>query len=405
MQSDNRITVVTLAGLIALPAGMASVTRADSPTSESTIALGVAAEGYSSYIESFKYFRCRFTIADYEAESVDAAIRGNYRSRTGPVIYGEWSVRNKDQRYRLGCDPNELGASHQEQLAPPAIQNAGQNRKIGILQCLSANFVSDGEFDLSVGSVVQAASLSSALNQSNRAPSLGNPLFLSSLNPPSDPGTILRRCLEGSLYGRAEKPRQVLGRDTLVFSCGTDPQTILRRFYLDPRQGFFTIQIDHIDQQTGRLSRKELFTDFIECAGSRWFPKRAITIFFPAKPRVKPFQVREYKTTFLDVVNVPQDQDFATIIPKGYQINSPESNIKLITVREDEKIYPKDLKTIAARLDASEDYWKQIAAQREGLSGSGFWRGWVFISLGVLAVLLIGGVYFWRRHLHGTRSP
>jgi hypothetical protein len=315
-----------------------------SPDTKDQSELAVAAAGYAHNVESFRNFRCRFVINDYEARTLKEAIEGKFVQSHGPVIEGLWIVKGRCERYLLTCD-GKIIQDAKDFIARG--QGAAGQKQGAFPSCMAKDYLSNGEYHLDRGIFMPVAHLARE-GEAPKPPGSSdiNPLRLGHRSPWAYPDALFRKCIEGNWYGRFEGIQEVLGRQAMTFACGKTKGAIDTRYFLDPERGFMPIRDDKINPATGKRYTFALVTNFRSCGDGRWFPERSLTFTLGNGPDGPPYRdVREIKLKSLDLDIELDESEFALTIPNGYTVSMPPNPFSLISTDKDTVVRPSTPRT------------------------------------------------------------
>jgi hypothetical protein len=355
--------------------------------------IGIAAEGYSHNLESFKVLKCTFVATDAAYKSLEDAISG----KPGDIIMvnqGVHVVSREDELYLLGCDPAIIDAVKSE-LSKEAVSISLQ-----AVPCLNGQYLSDGHYKLDVSRLSQVAVLYTAGKGAQPDGSgLGTPFNIGYMAPPEDPGTLLRDASAGRRYGRFEGVQEWANRQVLVFAIGPSERTITERYYLDPTQGFLPLRNESYLPDTGQLFRRSYITRIRQLPGPKWYPERSLVVLNPRPTAKEAYRVREFLVQQLDTEHTPKAEDFHMVIPKGCQVQDSNDVRGVFIQSQDSTVLANELHLLAARLQGIEARHRH----RLGQPTSPSWHRrffWIFQGT-VLAICLLAVAWRlfrkWRR--------
>ena len=255
--------------------------------------VAIAAQGYLANREAFPFFRCRIEAVDAKADSVQAAIAGKLFDYS-PRSDGVWVVDGEKTYLRLSCDESHFEAA--------LAKARKENSKTVPHPYITDHFLSDGRLKLRSGVSVKVANFYTPEQE------FPETYYTTWRTGVASVGTLLQDCLEGRKFGRFEGYDDSFGKGLWRFSVGfTSEKDICARFLLDPNRGFLPVCYWLITDDR-KAYTQEIITEFEECSGRRWFPKRLLVILLPEeKP---PYRVSDYRVSSLDAEHRPTAKDF-----------------------------------------------------------------------------------------------
>lgn len=310
-------------------------------------AIGVMAEGYLSNREAFQSIRCRFGLIRAKAASVEEALEGKF---TEPIHYqGLWLVDGQRVRYELMCDPEVFNSAMEraETGRKGTVPTESGSPSMVAVPCTSEFHLSDGSFSLGYSPLIRGANLRTR-EMPNPAAIRKTPFSMDIMGPneTTNPGSVLRACLDGRLVGRFDGTEEVMGVELLGAIAGRTPETLRHKFFLDPKRGFLPIHVFDTYVESGKRIYEAYITDVRECSGGRWFPERSVVVWdVDSSP---PFPIQEITIVELHVDTPPSGGEFYLDLPEGTRVSVPGRS-EMTTLKSDERVGLRDLAELNAR--------------------------------------------------------
>ncbi len=353
--------------------------------------IGIAAEGFSHNLESFRFFTCKFRVTDYLCSSTSEALLGKWQS-TRMQLWGEHIIDGRRERYLINCDPSVIQEAMERVVKAAASEKGGPI--FGTMSCLMGDYVSDGEYKLDGGGL---GSVADFYTEGHGYQPKGS--FLTPLNlcQPRNLGDLLRSSVNGPAFARFEGSAKEVGRDVLVFATGESVDRITNRFYLDPERGFWPVRVENYFPKD-HVKMLGLTTELRRCSSGRWFPTRQVLVMNWQDEGKASLLVRVVEVTELDVDNKPPDKAFAFVIKEGTQVKDDSRKGALYLAHKEDVVKITELERIGDYLKMAEEaYHMRLRTTAEPYR----WERWFWALQGVIVGVII--LYLVIRYLRRPR--
>jgi hypothetical protein len=344
-------------------------------------------QGYLLNRDAFPFATCRFKIAESEAKSEEAALRGEYSAAT-LVQEGVWVRHGRKERFRVACDPAILAR----------IRKGDRSVSLSIVV---DDYLSDGTY--AVRGAEEAGIANFALPGGRRVKPSDNPFNWFGNNYDQWLTTLLAQSASAKVNGWVTwEDRELV---SLTYRKTNYPREDKACF--DPKQGYLPI----VERSRGEEMEAITYLTRVKALpGERWFPERWVFIqhFMP----IHEFRVRTLEVVSLDVTTPPPDSAFDFPLDGYVQLVDTDRASSAYHPEQGERIEVGKMRAVADKLNAMVD----ARSQRAHADGPGAdadaqspsqqpARHWWLIGNVVIALILIGGglarVLWRRRH----RSP
>lgn len=356
-------------------------------------AIGFAAEGYLDNREAFPFLRCRYTVVNGMASSIDDAVEGKLAKRV--VREGVWVVDGDRMKYELVCDPAVVkeGLREARKAVMETQQDGTSSANYASVPCLDKKVLKYGEFILTTGSL-GFATIQSGAEATTSGGVRETPWGINIMGPDEilNPGAQLRACLrnkpENAEYLGTENVDGV-GTIGVSLRFKGNPNDMRMEYRFATSRGLLPIRIDDIDAATGKVRRSARIVEAKECSNDRWFPTKCVLIYdLDEKP---PYRVERYEVTELEVDSPPSDEDFSLLFVEKHGISIPGKEGPYVdAIQPGTRVLGADLQSLYdGTVDTGERRAKQLEATTgepyEGASRNSF-RLWI------MAVCIVGAV-------------
>ncbi len=330
-------------------------------------ALEAMADGCQRNSDSFRFFTCRFEVVRQKADTIEDALKGDFHeptTRIGQTEYGLWLVNGEKVRFDLTNDEATLKATREKMRSPEPQDVTPQEDGSNLMSIPGSAhyYLANAEFTLRYGPVISCVNI--ANKKVHQMGIRRTPLDMDTLlkGGIATPAWSIRTALKGEIVpsfdgskhynGRRhvqyDGTEEVNGVRTMAASVGPTPDSMMMKYFLDPRRGFLPVHHWSRDPRTGEKMLALFITDVKECSGGRWFPMRSVVISNPDSNG--PFSVTEFKVTKLDVDNPPPDDQFYVDVAAGTQVSVPKEP-RLVNLKQDERIGLDQLKPLYDRCE------------------------------------------------------
>ena len=271
------------------------------------------ADGYTSNVESFQWFKCRFKRTTYS----DLKDGG----KTKAVVYdGLWVKRFERQRYQLDCDPRII-QTLKTAMSKLSKTSAGQGR-IDIPCRPSVRALIDTGKNLQHFPLIEGATIHARWSHSTPFVNEMNPFTMGIMarDGTFTPGRMLEFCQEGILTCQKAELVTIDGHHIARFSLMNAKQKEDIDITLDICHGYLPKQIEaKID---GVTKYRFTQTQAQHTVGGGWFPTELEVVYAPDSERAS-----HDKLVVTDFNNdqQPSDNDLSLTLPAGTQINTPDA--------------------------------------------------------------------------------
>lgn len=346
--------------------------------------LKVALVANQAHLDSFPWYKCRYTLTKCEAKSEAAALRGEYKN-------------TRSCEYVLVVDRSKLKFQTVGVLKAPSGKNAtrDQTGKLGV----SVDFIPNCDLRFNDYSMRYFSWFKNAHVRAYDPPEHDKlaPLSMSYGEHP--------RHAPANLYLRGEgiNPK-ITGRGEIVMDgkpvvhVHGQAQSFDVEYYFDPSRGSLPLKVVCHNEPPWSAQKFDSVRYLIEakpCTQGRWFPMRWILLWiYPGRSAV---EVQEIRVTELDVDNRPTAKDFAVVIPAGTEIVQELKDAKgapvAFQLRQEEVVSLEDLPRLAKMLEEkANNPLMDTAIVRPGKFD---WVTWMLFAGG--AVSLGGAIFIYRK--------
>lgn len=324
--------------------------------SDEESAIGAIAEGYAHNRNAFRNIDCRFSFIRGTAESVNAAVRGEFLTRSD-AREAHWLVSGPRARYEMLCGEAEKRRTQEQvQSAKPRV---GTPKETEIpVECAEEFFLQDKNGpSLGYWPLNETANL---FRSGDPKPSgiriTPFSMNLMGENERSGPDRYLSDHVAGRNAARFVGVERILGQEVVLVECG---ERVRVRFGFDPARGYMLASISLKKRDEQERLAEAFVTQAREFPDCGWFPMRTVVINNPDGPG--PYATEEIRVTELDVDREPNPQEFSLTLPRGTQVNvigAPE----WVVMKQDETVNADELAELHQRA-IENGKWSTEAAQ------------------------------------------
>jgi hypothetical protein len=381
---------VSLSALIGI-AAFAACSQAMQQT-DSDCKAAVAA--YSSSINSFPQYRCKFRIRVGAAATLREAKEGKL---TGVVSYDSVVVVDFDKEF-FEC------------FAPPQSKEMPGKSKQGAFWATPVSgesptrYMTDGVYDFSNNLTLQAATL---VDKKLKPPSVSFPfvplsMFMVEHRNVNGPDVWLRSTSNYYTFHPIGL-QEVDGVPVISFdfTAKPPPGRKLNRKYsysLNPSKGHMPVR--KIMYRDGEEFILSFVTNYRDCGKGRWFPGRCIRAI--KADGGTGYLVDEIQVIELDVDRASVPADFEIVVPSKTQVRADDDSTKsLIYLKQDEKVGLADLPILYQMLQDKKDNPNMdtgLDAHRPRR-----WNKWLWTSFGIV-LASTGALVLWKRRFPARPS-
>ncbi len=344
----------------------------------------VAALACQANLDSFPFYKCRFTITKAQADSVAKALKGEYEN-----------VRQYDHIIVVDGENEKVQTFGTPEKPKPPDPKQFKNGVAAIpIDWVFFGFVSNK------GDTVDfAPGLSSAKLRDRESPYQKKDLVPLSMGfmgyrREKSPASMFHKCDEGACKFVRSRQTFLDGKPVTEFVLIPAPGEE-QTYWLDPLQGYLPKQFNYQIENGGK-SRLGLQVCMLEaklCSRDRWFPMHTVRMLSPEK---SPIQLLDIRVTELDVDNHPAEKDFELTLPAGTQITSDRPGSQsMFRLKQQESLLPRDIPRMFQMLEASVSQPRMDTAVRKP-----GWSTTTYIWIGIACgVLILGSFVIWRRRI------
>jgi hypothetical protein len=338
----------------------------------------VLVEGTLANAKSFTQFRCRYTISEGKAQTVERALAGGYDR--SPMADVEWVVSGEKERFSLRANDKVAAESLKA--------NAAKGAK-GMLygNWSSSHFLSNGRQQMTYTPIIRVANLFGEDNRTSQRDFL--PPGAEGMGPGDKiqvASSLLKALDEGrASYRGIQKHR---GAEVHVIRCKYKyaSHDSTATYFVDTNRGFLLIRSI---EESPRRNIEVNMVDAKRFPNAGWFPTRSL-VCMSDRPQGPNVLVREFVVGEI-VVEPPADNLFRIDLPKGTGV---------VDLKDARTSFVLDAPTTVGTTDLPKLLER---AARTAVDRRTFEEGprksapaiWWFIGAGVLAGVCLVGL--WRR--------